>query len=433
MPEPSGRRSVAIVAAVRTPFCKAGTALASLSAEDLGRLVVAELVERSGVDPVEIQQLVFGRVIPSIHAPNIAREVVIGADLPRHIEGYTVSEACITGHRAVADVARAIQVGAIDCGIAGGAESASQVPMTVTPALRDALMRASKADGLGERLAAFSGVRPADLVPQAPQIAEPSTGETMGEAAERMVKINRIGREAQDDYAHGSHQRAAAAWEAGHFDPQVMAIDVPPDYRETVARDNLVRPDSDRAQYAKLPPAFDRRHGSITAGNSSPLTDGASAVMLMSKEKARHLGMPVLGTLESYAFTAVDPAGQLLIGPVHATPPALDRAGRTLADLDLIDMHEAFAGQMLSVLRAFASDDYAKRELGRDEAIGEVPEDILNVDGGSIALGHPFAATGGRQIMQTLHALRRRGGGTALVTACAAGGMGAALVLEVPR
>lgn len=433
MPTPHGRRSVAIVAAVRTPFTKAGGALASLSAQDLGRLAVAELVARGGVDPAEIEQLVFGRVIPSVQAPNLAREVVIGADLPRHIEAYTVSEACITGYRAVIELARAIQVGAVECGIAGGAESASQVPITVTPALRDALLAAHQAKSLGDRVSAFSGVRPADLVPRPPQIAEPSTGETMGEAAERMTKTNRITRERQDRYAHRSHQKAAAGWDAGHFDDQVMPLDVPPAYATTVERDGLVRADSELERYARLSPVFDREHGTITAGNSSPLTDGASALMLMSKDKARRLGLPVLGTIESYAFAAVDPADQLLIGPVHATPVALDRVGKTLEDIDLVDMHEAFAGQVLSVLDAFESDDYAKTRLGRDRALGAIDRKKLNVDGGSIALGHPFAATGGRQIMQTLAALARRGGGTGLCTACAAGGLGAALIVEVER
>lgn len=431
MPEPSKDRRVAIVAGLRTPFAKAGTELSSLTAETLGRLVVAELVERADLDPREIEQVVFGRVIPSIEAPNIAREVVLGADLPRVIEAYTVSEACITGYRAVVALAQAIQTGAVDCGVAGGADSASQVPMTLREPLRKALLEARAARSLADRIAAFTGLEPSDLLPKTPEIAEPSTGETMGEAAERMVKRNGIARRAQDEYAHSSHQKAAAAWAAGHFDDQVMSVLVPPDYQRAVERDSLVRSDSELGAYETLDPVFDREHGTITAGTSSPLTDGASALLLMSTQKAEALGLRPLGTIVSYAFAAVDPADQLLIGPVHATPPALDRAGLTLADIDLVDMHEAFAGQMLAVLQAFASDEYARERLGRESAIGEVPDSILNVDGGSIALGHPFAATGGRQILQLLRALQRRGGGIGLCTACAAGGMGAAMIVEV--
>jgi acetyl-CoA acyltransferase len=431
MTESNEPRSVAIVAGLRTPFAKAGKELSSLSAEDLGRAVVAELLERANVDPRLIEQVVFGRVIPSIHAPNIAREIVIGAELPRDIEAYTVSEACITGYRAVANLGQAIAAGAIECGIAGGAESVSSVPMTLSPKLRDALIRAQKADSLADRVTAFARVEAGDLKPQTPEIAEPSTGETMGEGAERMAKLNEISREAQDRYAYGSHRKAAAAWEAGHFDAQVMAIDLPPEYEHTLTRDTLVRPDSQPADYAELPPVFDREHGTITAGTSSPLTDGASALLLMATDRARELGLAILATIRSYAFAAVDPAEQLLIGPVHATPLALERAGMSLADVDLVDMHEAFAGQMLSVLQAFCSDEYAREKLGRESAIGPIPADILNVDGGSIALGHPFAATGGRQLLQLAHALTRRGGGLGLCTACAAGGMGAAMVLEV--
>lgn len=431
MPAASKQREVAVVAGLRTPFAKAGTELSSLSAETLGRLVVAELLERVDLDPHEIQQLVFGRVIPSIEVPNIAREIVLRADLPRDIEAYTVSEACITGYRAVVALAQAIAAGDVDCGVAGGADSASQVPMTLTEPLRKALLDARAADSFTDRIAAFTKLEPSDLLPKTPAIAEPSTGETMGEAAERMVKRNGISRAAQDEYAHASHRKAAAAWAEGRFDEQVMSVLVPPAFERAVERDGLVRADSELGAYAKLDPVFDRERGSITAGNSSPLTDGASALLLMAADKARALGLRPLGTIVSYAFAAVDPADQLLIGPVHATPPALERAGRTLAQIDLIDMHEAFAGQMLAVLKTFASDEYARERLGRESAIGRVDEEILNVDGGSIALGHPFAATGGRQIMQLLHALRRRGGGVGLCTACAAGGLGAAMVLEV--
>jgi acetyl-CoA acyltransferase len=431
MPEPNKDRSVAVVAGLRTPFAKVGTELASLSAETLGQLVVAELIERVDLDPRAIEQVVFGRVIPSIEAPNIAREIVLRADLPRDIEAYTVSEACITGYRAVVALAQAIQAGDIDCGVAGGAESASQVPMMLTEPLRKALLEARAASSIADRISPFTKLEPSDLLPKTPALVEPSTGETMGEAAERMVKVNEISRRAQDEYAHSSHQKAAAAWASGHFDDQVMSVLVPPEYERAVERDSLVRADSKLGAYEELDPVFDREHGSITAGSSSPLTDGASALLLMSTQKARALGLRPLGTIVSYAFAAVDPAEQLLIGPVHATPLALERAGRTLDQIDLIDMHEAFAGQMLSVLKAFASDEYARERLGRESAIGRIPDAILNVDGGSIALGHPFAATGGRQILQLLRALQRRGGGVGLCTACAAGGMGAAMVLEV--
>lgn len=414
-----GRR-VAVVAGLRTPFAKQGTALRSLSALDLGKIVCAELLERVDLDPSEVEEVVYGQVVPSIAAPNIAREIVLGTGMPRTIEAYSVSRACATSYQSTINVAQSIATGVIDCGLAGGADSASDVPIPVSKPLQEALLAASKAKTIGERLRAFRGLRPADLLPEPPGLGEPSTGETMGEAAERMAKLNGIPREAQDDFAHRSHTLAARAWAEGKFAGEVMAVHIPPRFEETFARDNLVREDSKLESYAKLRPVFDRKRGSVTAGNSSPLTDGASALLLMAEEKAKPLGLPVLGTIRSFAFVAVDPADQLLIGPVYATPIALERAGVTLADMALIDLHEAFAAQVLSVLQWFEK-----------EGVGRVDREKLNVNGGSIAIGHPFAATGARQITQTLRELGRRGGGLALASACAAGGLAAAVVLDV--
>jgi acetyl-CoA acyltransferase len=252
----------------------------------------------------------------------------------------------------------------------------------------------------------------------------------MGESAELMAQKNAIPRAAQDEVAYRSHARAAAAWEAGRFDGEVMHVPVPPRYDRVSARDNIVRKDASVEALAQLRPVFDRRYGTVTAGNASPLTDGAAALLLMSEEKARALGIEPLGYVKAYAYAALDPKDQLLQGPAYAAPVALDRAGLRLADMDLVDMHEAFAAQVLSNLQAFASRAFAEKELGRREPLGEVDPAKLNVNGGSIALGHPFAATGARMILQTLRELKRRGGQHALLTVCAAGALGAALVLE---
>jgi acetyl-CoA acyltransferase len=267
-----------------------------------------------------------------------------------------------------------------------------------------------------------------DLAPVPPAIKEFSTGMTMGQSAEQMAKDHGIVREDQDFIAHRSHTRAAAAWESGVLDNEVMTAIV--DGRDPLERDNLVRFDSQLENYATLRPAFDRKHGTVTAGNSSPLTDGAAALLLMREDRAKALGYEPLGYVKSYAFAALDPRRDLLMGPSYATPLALDRAGMTLGDLDLVDMHEAFAAQILCNLKMFGSKTFAEQKLGRSEAIGEVDMDRFNVLGGSIAFGHPFAATGARMITQTLRELKRRGGGTALTTACAAGGLGAAIIVE---
>ncbi|MEZ4221044.1 MAG: acetyl-CoA C-acyltransferase FadI [Polyangiaceae bacterium] len=428
MGKKNGRR-VAVVAGLRTPFVKASSAYKNLSALDLGKVVVAELLQRSNVSPEEVQQLVYGQVVPSLSAPNIAREVVLATGMPRSIEAYSVSRACATSYQSAVNVAEAILAGTIDCGVAGGADSASDVPIAVSKKLAEALIAASRARSFGERLKAFSKLSPKDLMPVPPALKEPSTGLTMGESAEKMAKENGITRKAQDEFAHRSHTLAAAAWADGRFEQEVMHVYVPPSY-ETCTEDNLVRKDSQLESYEKLRPAFDRKHGTITAGNSSPLTDGASALLLMSEDKAKAGGFDVLGFIRSYAFAALDPAGQMLMGPSHASPLALDRAGVKLKDMDLVDMHEAFAAQVLSNTQAFESDEWAKTNLGRSKRLGEVNWDKFNTTGGSISIGHPFAATGARQITQTLNELRRRGGELALCTACAAGGLGAAMVLE---
>jgi acetyl-CoA acyltransferase len=427
--ESNGQR-VAIVTGLRTPFAKQWSAYREVSALDLANIVVSELLQRVDLDPKEIQQVVYGQVVPSVEAPNIAREIVLATGMPKSIEAYSVSRACATSYQSTVNVAEAIMAGAIDTGVAGGADSASDVPITVSKRLAEALMAATKARSIGERLQAFAGIRPRDLAPVPPAIKEFSTGLSMGDSAEKMAKENHISREAQDEFAHRSHSLAAKAWAEGKLDDEVMEVFVPNRFKEAIREDNLIRKDTAIEKYAKLKPAFDRKHGTVTAANSSPLTDGASALLLMREDKAKALGFDVLGFIRSYAFAALDPAGQLLMGPSYASPIALDRARVKVSDLDLIDMHEAFAAQILSNTQAFESAEWAQKHLGRSEKIGDIDWDKFNVTGGSISIGHPFAATGARQITQTLRELKRRGGNLALCTACAAGGLGAAMVLE---
>ncbi|HET7827234.1 MAG TPA: acetyl-CoA C-acyltransferase FadI [Anaeromyxobacter sp.] len=426
---PRGRRA-AVVAGLRTPFVKAGTDFRDLSAVDLGALVVNELVARSGISPREVDSVVFGQVIPSTTVTLIGREMVLRTQLPRSVQAHTVSRACATSIQTTTDAADQIELGHSDVAIAGGAESTSDAPIFASKRLAHALVDLSRAKSLGERARIVAGLRPKDFAPVPPALKEPTTGLTMGESAELMAQKNGISREAQDEFAARSHARASAAWTSGKFDAEVMHVPVPPRYDRVSARDNIVRNDTTPEALAKLKPVFDRKYGSITAGNASPLTDGAAALVLMSEEKARSLGMKPLGFVRAYAYAALDPKDQLLQGPAYAAPVALDRAGLRLQDMDLVDMHEAFAVQVLSNLKYFASRQFAEKELGRKEPLGEVDPAKLNVNGGSIALGHPFAATGARMILQTLHELDRRGGQHALLTVCAAGALGAALVLE---
>jgi len=427
---PNSGRRVAVVGGLRTPFVKAGTDFRDLTAVELGSLVVNELVARGPIPPGEVEALVFGQVVPSSTVTLIGREMVLRTQLPRSVEAHTVSRACATSIQAATDAADQIRLGHAECAIAGGAESMSDAPIFASRRLAQALLEASRAKSLWQRAGIIARLRPRDLAPVPPALKEPTTGLTMGESAERMAQLNGIPRAAQDAFALVSHQRAAAAWESGALAEEVMHVPVPPRYQRVADRDNLVRKDTTLEALAALRPVFDRRHGTITAGNSSPLTDGAAALLLASEDKVRALGLTPLGFIRSYAYAALDPRDQLLQGPAYAAPVALDRARLALGDMDLVDMHEAFAAQVLSNLQAFASRAFAERELSRKQPLGEVDPERLNVNGGSIALGHPFAATGARMILQALRELSRRKKQHALLTVCAAGGLGAALVLE---
>src|SRR5438309_11509746 len=423
-----GRR-VAIVAGLRTPFIKAGTSLKDLSALELGKQVVKELVQRAEIPAAAIDQIVFGTVIPSVQLPNIAREVGLAAGLPKTVDAYSVVRACATSLQALTSAAGSIALGELDLAVVGGAEAMSDVPITYSRPVAQAVVAASRGRTLMEKVKAFTEVSARDLLPVPPAIAEYSTGLSMGESAEKMAKENGISREAQDAWAHRSHTLAAQAWEAGKFSKEVMRVLTGRNFETVVAEDNIVRKDSKLEGYARLKPVFDKKYGSITAGNSSPLTDGSAALVVMAEEKARALGMKPLGFLKEYAYAAVDPAWQLLQAPAFAVPKVLRRAGMRVPDIDVFEIHEAFAAQVLSNLQAWGSKKFADEHLGGGEPIGEPPEEKINPSGGSIALGHPFGATGARLVHQALRQMLARGLGTALVSICAAGGLGGACIL----
>jgi len=425
----NGRR-VAIIAGCRTPFAKSGTVFKDLAAVDLARLATRELLVRTEIAPADVDQVVFGQVIPSVLAPNVAREVSLLPQFPRTIPAFSLNRACSSSNQAVAIAHDQIVLGQADVVVAGGTESLSDIPILHSRRFADLLVQASRAKSLGQRLRTLARTRLRDLVPVTPAIAEPSTGETMGQSAEKMAKENGITRAAQDAYALRSHQLAAAGTADGRLTAEIAPVFVPPAYETVVTADNGIRADSTLDQLAALKPVFDRRYGSVTAANTSPLTDGASAVLLMSGEAARAAGYEPLAYVRSYAVAAVDPGEQLLMGPAYAVPRALDRAGIAWRDLGLVEMHEAFASQVLSNIQAFESDMWAREHLGRDERVGDVDWDTLNVMGGSIAIGHPFGATGGRITTTLANEMVRRDVQFGLISVCAQGGMGFAMVLE---
>ncbi|AAO10375.1 TPA: acetyl-CoA C-acyltransferase FadI [Vibrio vulnificus] len=421
---------VAIVAGLRTPFARQSTEFSQVPAVDLGKMVVSDLLARTDIDPKLIEQVVFGQVVQMPEAPNIAREIVLGTGMNIHTDAYSVTRACATSFQSAVNVAESIMAGAIDIGIAGGADSSSVLPIGVSKKLAASLLALSKTKTLGQKLKVLSGLGLKDLMPVPPAVAEYSTGLSMGQTAEQMAKTHGITRAEQDALAHRSHTLASQAWRDGKIAGEVMTA-FPEPYKKWIAEDNNIRHDSTLEGYAKLRPAFDRQYGSVTAANSTPLTDGAAAVLLMREGRAKELGMEILGYIRGYAFSAIGVESDMLMGPSYATSKVLQSTGLALSDLTLIDMHEAFAAQALANVKMFASDKFAQENLGRSKAMGEIDMDKFNVLGGSIAYGHPFAATGARMMTQTLRELKRRGGGLALNTACAAGGLGAAMILEV--
>lgn len=422
-------RRCALIAGLRTPFARSGTVFRDVPATALARAAAKELLYRAELDGREVDQVIFGQVISSVLAPNVAREVSLLPQFPRTIPAYSLNRACASSAQAVADAHDQIIQGNADVILAGGVESLSDVPILHSNGMRRILMDAGKAKTLGQRLATFARIRPRDLIPITPAIAEPSTGETMGQSAEKMAKENGITRLAQDECALRSHQRAAAATANGKLTAEIAPWFGGRGMDEILHSDNGIRTDTSIEKLSALKPVFDRRYGTVTAGNSSPLTDGASAVILMASAKARSLGYTPLAYVRSYAVAAVDPGWQLLMAPAVAVPLALKRAGLAWKDIGVLEIHEAFASQVLSNEQAWGSKKWADF-FGLPAPTGEVNWDITNVNGGSIAIGHPFGATGTRIITQLANEMNRRDVQFGMLSICAQGGMGFAMILE---
>jgi acetyl-CoA acyltransferase len=413
----------AILGGARTPFVKAGTAFAELDVLDLARTATTEALARAEVDARDVDEVIIGNIARPFIYHNLAREVVLSLSMPPRIPAFTVGLACASACVAITSAADHIAGGTADVVVAGGSESLSNVPLTLTPRLARALVAASQAKSLPAKARSLADVRMSDIAPIAPAIRETSTGLTMGESAERMAAINGISRSDQDAWALRSHQLAVAGWDDGRLAAEVGPVFVagPPgrDNGHAVTTDAHIRRDSSSEKLAELRPVFDRAHGTITAGNASPLTDGAAVVVLASEEAAKRLGRDPIAFVRAYAYTAVDPNDQLLIAPAYAVPIVLQRAGITLDEIEVFEMHEAFAAQVLSTIRVVERNGH-----------GTIPVEKLNVMGGSIALGHPFGATGARVTLTLANEMRRRGARYGLATVCAAGGNGAAILLE---
>ncbi len=423
------RQTAVFVDGGRIPFQRSGTGYRDLMAYDLGRMAIEGLIGRSPVHASDLDRVIMGTVIQDVNTSNVARESALGAGVPDTVPAHTVTMACISSNQAITSAVNLIRSGQAEIVLAGGTETMSDIPIRFRRKFRRKLLDARKYKSLTDWLSFFKGLRPSDLLPEIPAIEEFSTGDTMGESCDKMAARFGIGREAQDEYALRSHRLAAEATRDGKLDPELFPAAVPPEF-EVVTHDNGFREDTSMEKLEKLSPAFIKPHGTVTAGNSSFLTDGASASLVMSEARAGEIGVRPKAYLRSYAYVAQDPEDELLLGPAYAAPRVLDEMGLTLDDIDVFEFHEAFAGQILTVLKALSSDAFAREKLGRDRAVGEIPMEKFNSWGGSLSLGHPFGATGVRLVTTAANRLREEDGTLALVTACAAGGQGHAIILE---
>jgi acetyl-CoA C-acetyltransferase len=422
-------RRVAILGGARIPFARANTIYAEASNQDMLTAALKNLVDKYSLKGEKIGEVAAGAVIKHSRDWNLARECMLGAGIHPTTPAYDLQRACGTSLSATAQLAQRIAAGEIDSAIAGGADSASDIPLGYGTKLQRAVLKLNRARSLGERVATIGSIRLKDLRPVHPGIAEPRTGMSMGEHCEEMAKEWQIGRREQDELAFASHQHAAKAWQDGFFSDLVFPF-------ENLSRDNNVRADASLEKLATLKTAFDRSAaGTLTAGNSSPLTDGAACVLLASEEWAASRKIPVQAYLTFTETAAVDFVGMagpkegLLMAPAYAVARMLDRAKLILQDFDIYEIHEAFAAQVLCTLKAWQSEEWCKRQLGRS-ALGSIDRKKMNPLGSSVSIGHPFAATGARIIATLAKQLAQRGSGRGLISICTAGGMGVTAILE---
>ncbi len=427
-----GEQQLVIIDGSRTPFCKAGTSLKKAKACDLASHVFREVLDRTGVDPAEIDEVILGCGGPGPDEANVARVASLRAGVPTGVPAVTVMRNCASGMEALNAARMRMRAGDGELFLVGGAESMSNIPLLMGEKLVGFFSRLSKARSLGQKIRTLSTFRPSFLAPRVAIVeglTDAVSGLMMGNTAENLARQFGVTRGEQDRYALASHQKAAAAQRNNSMQGEITPIAVGPDYAEMVATDNGVRPDQTMEAMAKLKPIFDRREGDVTVGNSCQVTDGAAALLVASESKARELGLEPLAVVRGHGCAGLDPT-VMGLGPVHATPMALREAGIAFGDLDLFEINEAFAAQVLACLSAFACEDYCRQQLGLSEALGEVPEDRLNVHGGAIALGHPIGATGARIVLALAHQLRDQNKRFGMASLCIGGGQGQAFVLE---
>jgi len=425
-------RDVVVVSGVRSPFVKAWTLLERVHPVELGRLVVREAIERADVDPAEIDEVIVGNIAGPADAANVGRVIALMAKVPQRVPAFTVNRNCASGLESIVAGAYRIRAGDADLIVAAAVESMSSIPLLFSEQAQQIWTRVARSKGLVGRLSTFASFRPRHFSPVPGLrlgLTDAVSGLNMGETAEVLAREFQIDRESQDRFALASHQRAAAAWAEGRMQEEVIPVPLGPKYERAAERDDGIRENQSLEALAKLRPVFDRKYGTVTAGNASQITDGAAALVLASGRRAREAGLPMLGKIRSWAFAGCDPA-RMGLGPVLATPAALRRAGGLGLDrMDLIEINEAFAAQVLACYEAFDSRSFCEEHLGCGP-VGTPDPDRVNVNGGAIALGHPVGATGGRLVLTALLEMARRDASLALVTLCVGGGQGGAMIME---
>jgi acetyl-CoA acetyltransferase family protein len=418
-----------IIDGIRTSFMRSNGAFASLMSHDLGRYALTELLTKAQIRPDQVDQIIMGTVISDPQTSNVAREILLGSPLPRTVPAYTVSMACISANAAFTSACDMITSGHIRSAIVGGTETFSDPPIRLAKHLRQVMVRAQKAKKISDYISIVRSLKPSDLLPDIPSPNEFSTGLSMGQGCERMARLFGVTRAQSDAYALRSHQLAARAWEQKHYQHDVAPIHIPPEF-EPVAKDDGPRGNTSLEALAKLPPAFDKPFGISTAGSSSFFSDGAAALWVTSQAFCEEQGQKPLASVVDYIYAAGDPLDELLLGPALTIPLLLKRHDLTIDDIDVWELHEAFAAQILANLNCIASDSWSKSRLGLERAAGNIPLDKLNLWGGSLSLGHPFGATGARLLLTASRRLEHEKGRYAIVSGCAAGGLGSAILLE---
>lgn len=420
---------IVIIDGVRTPFCKMGTALNDVGAQELGRMATRELIERSEIDVKIIDEVIFGNVAQPADAANISRVIALLSGIPKTTPAFTVHRNCASGIESAVTAALKIQAGEIRCAVVGGTESMSNIPFLFSKDLQEIITQFGRSKTVFEKIKTILEVRPKFLAPKIGLmlgLTDPVCGMNMGQTAEVLAKEFGISRREQDEFALASHQRAVKSKDI--LKEEIVTLIPGPDFDEAVEVDNGPRENQTLEALTKLRPFFDKYAGTVTAGNSSQITDGAAALLVMSESRARELHLEPLGYLKAFAFAGVEPH-RMGIGPAHAIPKALKKAGMTLNNIDAFEINEAFAVQVLACLRALESKDFAK-EFGFEGFTGTIDQNRLNIHGGAIALGHPVGATGARLIVTMLKHLKRQNLNTGLVSLCIGGGQGAAVILE---